>query len=1084
MKPLSVHSPDARVVTAPAGSGKTTLLLYHYLRLLKETTVERIVAFTFTRKAAAELTDRLATLLRAVAEPGSLSAESRKKLLALYVDVLPSREQAHAALAALDTAPVCTVDAFTLALVQEFVLHAHLPLGGGGRALLDGPVQGGADTSAYYEAAAREVLEALSPAAKTVLGELTLREAIADVAFLAAAGAPRDRSVAALLDALGDELRERIDDPAAWTSYVAGNNSTYSAPDAAARWLEKREGRPPLELLPWLARLDGAVQKSALSAVKKALAALALPPVLARAWEDSKTAKTVAAIEEGWKRADALRAAAAKLAGEARDEALRVIASAGHLGYGELLHAATALCEDPPPELAARYHALLVDELQDTNPSQLAFYRAFAGMRGKGDRALASFFVGDARQSIFRFRQADPHGWKALVREAEKAGGLAGLTTNYRSSKLLVAAQRAVVASLLEQGEAGVDPLEEVDARKDAPQGLLGGSFPAPVAVVDDEEAAYLDDHALALFARRLTERWAEHPGETAAVLVHSWDAGFHARDVLREHGIGAQLTGDRALLASRVTVDVRVFLRALLDPTDDVAMAAVLKHPSFGLTDRGLLLVKGTGSFARLLDPAFAPPLAPEAVEALRAPLAALRAARARLGRAATADVLEELASALHWRPVIEAGPEGEEGAGLAQLDIVLDIVRRAEADEVNPQHVVESLEPGEGGDDLPVVRLARGQKLVSVTTVFSAKGLEFDHVALLECGKKRKANVQNEWGALRVGHAAGEPILGVHLDPGGAFDRTPDPFAALANFADKLDRRGEDLRLLYVGFTRARMSVTLGLGKAGNGDTCNALRVALRSAAARKGVEEAILLVAPSEVEPKAARRPMRARTGRGAPFQASWAPALGQAQARPSDAKEHLDGKALAAALVEHGKVVEGRRAPALPDEPGLSEVPDVVLGDVVHGWLERWGFRGSPELAAAKQYLSERWSADAPAAADWLCSTGLVVRDGLPGFADLLARATALHFEWPLVGFDEQVVWAGRSDLVVELPDREVVVVDFKAGSRFATPGDIPHPSEYGAQLEAYRRMLGGAGYRVSEVGLVFARGVSWVRLATA
>ena len=97
------------------------------------------------------------------------------------------------------------------------------------------------------------------------------------------------------------------------------------------------------------------------------------------------------------RRADRVRAALVALADEVRGDALRTIAREGALGYDELLLAATELCRNPPPALAARYDALLVDELQDTNPAQLAFYEAFAAMRKKDP--IATFFVGDARQA-------------------------------------------------------------------------------------------------------------------------------------------------------------------------------------------------------------------------------------------------------------------------------------------------------------------------------------------------------------------------------------------------------------------------------------------------------------------------------------------------------------------------------------------------------------------------------------------------------------------------------------------------------------------------------------------------------------
>jgi ATP-dependent exoDNAse (exonuclease V) beta subunit len=1059
-KRLLATDPGAEVVVAPAGSGKTTLLIFHFLRLLKSgIPVERLVAITFTRKAAARLLQRLAHVLRGVVAPAELPREKLAEMK-MYGDVLPSSEHARVALSMLDAAPVSTVDAFALSLVQEFLLDANFELGDGTRALIDGPVVSGGDTSAFYQAAARVQIEALGKSARLLLEEMTFTKAIEGVAKLAECGLSQVLSLAEVLEAVGSEF----------ASVVRKDRDN---------WLELAEEYPSVSVLSLLCEarkdMDGD------EAVKKALRALGWrtevglsvvePAMVTRlgAWVDDKAAV----------RCDRVRVAMLELAAAARDAALRDIARSGNLGYEETLAAATGLCESRPPQLADRYDALLVDELQDTNPAQLAFYEAFVKMRG-GKEPIRLFFVGDTRQSIYRFRQADPFGWRKLVERARKRGTLAELTVNYRSSCLLIEAQRQLFGRLATARPGSVDPLDDLEPAPVSPKGGLGDSQ-EPALIVDAPEIGDVEPYVLAEFAARLHARWAEpkFASETAAVLVRSWAKGAWAAETLRTHGLRVQLTGDRALLASRPAADLRLFLRVLVDPSDEIAVTGVLKHPSIGVSDRAIMLLRHANQFGRLLAPDVdLTCLAAEEAAALRAAVEPLRTARHRIGRESTADVLERLLAELHVRPIIAASPEGEGNVGLAQLDILLDIVRSCESDGVDPQAVLDALSGDglEGAEDLPVVRMHHADQVITVTTVFGAKGLEFDHVALLQV-EKGGSDGRVGTSSFSVVRPQGKPILSMKLDPNRGLEPELDPLSVIAYVAGGDEALQEGLRLLYVGFTRARTSVTLGLKKAKKGV------VPLLRQVLAEGPIAGVGTVGPDDSKLRPAVQLQRQRTGVLRPFESRWAEPDGFVLARPSSAAElGLDGQVLAAEFRARASIVTAPAGPSLPGGTGLDAVPDIVWGSVVHGWLERWAFDGTPTASQAAQYLHEHWSADDRAVADWLVVLGLGLRDQLPGFKTLLDQKEKLHFEWPLVAVDGNTIWRGRTDLVVEFPGRNVAIIDFKAGSKFATQTDIPGVESYAAQLEGYRRMLEAGGYHVREVGLLYVRGPSWARVA--
>jgi ATP-dependent exoDNAse (exonuclease V) beta subunit len=1104
--PLDPRDPRAQVVTAPAGSGKTTLLVYHYLRSLQSTAAERIAAITFTRKAAAELASRIARALRDFAEPGGAGGEGAGPR-GLYQGLTLAPSLARLALQRLPTAPLCTVDAFALSLVQEFLLHAHFELSDGQRVYLDGPIEGGADTSAVWEAAARAQVEAMGEPSQVLLRELSVGEAIRDVAMLARAGAPRGPSAKQLAEQIAAALGESFDrDRELWRGH-APRALPPTALEDMHRWLGDRKGPPPAPFLAFVAAADEEPLSSAREqAFLKALEAQGFEPPARLDYRELAKGFARWSDPQAAGRADEVRAALASLSLKARDEALRALARSGSLGYDELLAAATALCKRPPPALAARYDVLMVDELQDTNPAQLAFYEAFASMRdapqGKPERPrpaqsqldlfgaaepaasrepLRSFFVGDARQSIYRFRQADPYGWRWLVERARAEGRWAELSVNYRSSALLVDAQRRVASALADAGFGGVDRLDALRAAPAAAPGLLEGArIERPILLVDAQEAADADADALAEFAERLKERWKAFPAETAAVLVRSWDQGERAARILRAHGLEAQRTGDRALLESRVAADLRLLLRALIDPSDALAVIGLLKHPSIGLSDEGLAALHRAGALERLFEPnAELPALSEGERPRAQAAFEALRRARALLGREPTAAVLERAVAKLHFRPIIAASPEGEGGVGLAQLELLLEMARQREAGGVDPQAVAEALAPSgdEARADLPVVQRSEAERAVVVTTVFAAKGLEFDHVALLEVHKEGSSGAR-EGACARLYRRREEALLGVALDPAGGLSRCLDPIALLGHAIGEQESGAEGLRLFYVGLTRAKKSVTLGLKQPRRAPLSQPLREALRA----PELAHAVAAAPPDPSKRATAPRPVRERTVQRAPLASAWADAGGLPMGRPSDPVGlPPELREAAQALEASAVVVPGRAPPPLPALACLEAASETALGEMIHGWLERWAFSGEPRGADALAYLRERWRTDEPALADWLVAAGRNLRDGLPGFAELLEHR--LHFEWPLLGVQGGLLWTGRTDLVVEKPGRELAIVDFKAGPRVVVEGGIPHGREYLAQLSVYGRILEGAGYRVSEVGLVFVRGASWVRVRT-
>lgn len=96
-----------------------------------------------------------------------------------------------------------------------------------------------------------------------------------------------------------------------------------------------------------------------------------------------------------------------------------------------------------------------------------------------------------------------------------------------------------------------------------------------------------------------------------------------------------------------------------------------------------------------------------------------------------------------------------------------------------------------------------------MEVTTVCSAKGLQYDHVCCPVLGRTGRDGV-GDGKAVLIVRAGGETWLGVRLEPAGALDPARDPVSALFASVGRVEARGEGLRLLHVAVTRTKHTLT----------------------------------------------------------------------------------------------------------------------------------------------------------------------------------------------------------------------------------------------------------------------------------
>jgi ATP-dependent exoDNAse (exonuclease V) beta subunit len=459
------------------------------------------------------------------------------------------------------------------------------------------------------------------------------------------------------------------------------------------------------------------------------------------------------------------------------------------LDFADLEEKAIALLESSP-EICERarqtFEHILMDELQDTNPLQ---WRLVDLLRTPG----CFFAVGDINQSIFGFRHATPEAFRAY-RDGLASQGFTidTLRQNYRSAPEILETVNNVFA-----GAVGIEPhhlTTERTNRRGTPVEVRAASAETT------EEAAAIESKWV---ARRILELSAESPFGKMAVLLRTLNSFGPLQRALEELRIPFQVTGAKSFFESREIRDLLQWLRVLDNPLDEISLAGVLRSPLVGVRDETILRLKQTGGLYESILRLGSAGLPPDEFDRLTI-------FRARLKRSLAArDFLSP--DRLLIRAIDETGYDASlTSAGRAAISRLLDLLRSAHQDRTGSYSaLLEEIERHRESESEIEVASTDAVKAVRIMSVHRAKGLEFEVVFLPFLHR------QPGFSRPSICHS---PDQGIAVRWRSPVSEQTIAEPAHNYICDELRNREqeEENRLLYVALTRAEKRLVLSYSEA----------------------------------------------------------------------------------------------------------------------------------------------------------------------------------------------------------------------------------------------------------------------------
>ena len=619
----AAYAPCSVVITAGAGTGKTHMLAERYLYYLRERNLSplEIVAVTFTEKAAAEL---------------------RSRIRELVSQELPDRFDL---IAELEAAQISTIHALSARICQEHFQVLNLPA--------DFQVLDDLEGQVWLADEFKQALTQLSPEIFQLIPYSLLQNVLEQ-----------------LLDdpyTAGKALQQGVQDWAALIHHAKNLAVKTIVNDAAwqptTEILEQHQGAAgdKLEKIR-ISVLEAIADLSNVEKIDQAIATIDgvnLRVGSKKNWQDMKAVKdALKTLRESVRRVTSQ--GLLDLAIGDADEELKSILPALTEAYQQVsvylarlklekkvltfsdleIYALQALAEPQVQDYyRQRWQVFLVDEFQDTNPTQAELLNT---LTAKAELTI----VGDIKQSIYGFRRADIRVFQQFRdRILNNNGKEVILSTSFRTHKTLIDRFNLMFAPLLNENHQDLNAFRQEEPGEMGRAGANASSHGAcstpargdkeikrqgdkanclEVMVIGDplteegeekspkpnkanrqrveasclaEKIKQMLDGKIPVFDKQTRQTRPIEPKDIA-ILTRTWQPLEAYGEALAAIGIPVAPAGGGNLLATREAKDATALLRFLANPRDDIALVAVLRSPFFAVSDRLLFQVRQ--SFAK----------------------------------------------------------------------------------------------------------------------------------------------------------------------------------------------------------------------------------------------------------------------------------------------------------------------------------------------------------------------------------------------------------------------------------------------------------------------------------------------------